>query len=41
MNIFMVDDDPAIAAKNLVDKHVVKMVLETGISNCLAQNGIT
>ena len=29
MNIFMVDEDPAIAAKCLGDKHVVKMILES------------
>jgi hypothetical protein len=29
INIFYVDSDPAIAASSLVDKHVVKMVLET------------
>ena len=29
MNIFQVDSDPRIAAKLLVDKHVVKMILET------------
>ena len=29
MNIFVVDDDPAIAAQSLCDKHVVKMCLET------------
>lgn len=29
MNIFIVDQDPTIAAQSLCDKHVVKMVLET------------
>jgi hypothetical protein len=29
MNIFYVDTDPVIAAKSLVDKHVVKMILES------------
>lgn len=29
MNIFMVDKDPVIAAQSLVDKHVVKMILES------------
>ena len=29
MNIFMVDNDPAAAAQALVDKHVVKMILES------------
>ncbi len=28
MNIFVVDEDPVIAAKNLCDKHVVKMIVE-------------
>jgi hypothetical protein len=29
MNIFAVDDNPKISAQSLVDKHVVKMILET------------
>ena len=29
MNIFYVDKDPAVAAQCLVDKHVVKMILES------------
>lgn len=29
MNIFFVDADPAIAAKSLCDRHVIKMTLET------------
>ena len=29
VNIFQVDNDPAIAAQCLVDKHVVKMILES------------
>jgi len=29
MNIFQVDNDPVIAAQSLVDRHVVKMILET------------
>ena len=29
MNIFYVDSDPEVAARNMVDKHVVKMILET------------
>jgi hypothetical protein len=29
MNIFFVDTSPAIAAQSLVDKHVVKMILES------------
>ena len=29
MNIFMVDKDPIVSAQSLVDKHVVKMILES------------
>lgn len=29
MNIFYVDADPEVAARNMVDRHVVKMILET------------
>lgn len=29
MNIFAVDNDPYIAAQCLVDKHIIKMILET------------
>ncbi len=29
MNIFYVDTDPVVAAQSLVDKHVVKMILES------------
>jgi len=29
MNIFYVDHDPVVAAQSLVDKHVVKMILES------------
>ena len=29
MNIFVVDRDPIISARNLCDKHVVKMIVET------------
>jgi hypothetical protein len=29
MNIFYVDTDPTIAAQSMVDRHVVKMILET------------
>jgi len=36
MNIFAVDNDPRIAATNLVDKHVVKMILETAQLLCTA-----
>lgn len=34
MNIFYVDSDPIVAAKQLVDKHVVKMPLETAQLLC-------
>ena len=36
MNIFAVDSDPIIAARCLVDKHVVKMILETAQILCSA-----
>jgi len=29
MNIFILDENPAIAAQMLCDKHIVKMPLET------------
>lgn len=29
MNIFAIDENPIISARSLVDKHVVKMILET------------
>ena len=29
MNIFYVDSNPEVAARNMVDRHVVKMILET------------
>jgi hypothetical protein len=29
MNIFVLDNDPRVAAQNLCDKHVVKMILES------------
>jgi hypothetical protein len=29
MNIFYVNSDPEVAARNMVDRHVVKMILET------------
>jgi hypothetical protein len=29
LNIFYVDTDPVVSARSLVDKHVVKMILET------------
>ena len=36
MNIFLLSDDPEIAARSQVDKHVVKMVLESAqlLSTC-------
>lgn len=41
MNIFVVDEDPIVAAQQLCDKHVVKMVLETAQMLCTVarQNG--
>jgi hypothetical protein len=36
MNIFYVDRDPVVAAQQLVDKHVVKMPLETAQLLCSA-----
>lgn len=36
MNIFVTDTDPKVAAQNLCDKHVVKMVLETAQLLCTA-----
>lgn len=36
MNIFYVDSDPIIAAQNLVDRHVVKMILESAQLLCTA-----
>jgi len=38
MNIFVVDEDPIRAAKALCDKHVVKMILESGEMLCHAIN---
>ena len=34
MNIFVVDRDPVVAAQQLCDKHVVKMILETAQMLC-------
>tara|TARA_R110000824_G_scaffold2089_4_gene9975 strand:- start:576 stop:1043 length:468 start_codon:yes stop_codon:yes gene_type:complete len=34
MNIFVVDEDPVVAARQLCDKHVVKMILETAQMLC-------
>jgi len=36
MNIFVLDSDPAAAARYHCDKHVVKMILETGQLLCTA-----
>ena len=36
MNIFYVDKDPVKAAKMLLDKHVVKMILESAQMLCTA-----
>tara|TARA_B100000287_G_scaffold27543_2_gene26166 strand:+ start:3049 stop:3534 length:486 start_codon:yes stop_codon:yes gene_type:complete len=36
MNIFIVDKDPTIAAQQLCDKHVVKMILESAQMLCAA-----
>ena len=36
MNIFVVDNDPVTAAKQLCDKHVVKMILESAQMLCTA-----
>lgn len=39
MNIFVVDRDPVQAAKDLCDKHVVKMILETAQMLCTTHKG--
>ena len=36
MNIFFVDNDPIIAAQSLCDKHISKMILESGQMLCSA-----
>jgi len=36
MNIFFVDSDPIIAAQSLCDKHISKMILESGQMLCSA-----
>tara|TARA_R100000734_G_scaffold19153_1_gene18667 strand:+ start:2751 stop:3209 length:459 start_codon:yes stop_codon:yes gene_type:complete len=36
MNIFILNEDPEIAAQELCDKHVVKMILETAQMLCSA-----
>ena len=30
MNIFVLDNDPIVAAQSVCNKHVVKMILESG-----------
>jgi hypothetical protein len=42
MNIFVTDADPAIAAKNLDDKRVIKMIVESAqmLSTAMTKNGI-
>lgn len=39
MNIFILDEDPVIAAQMLCDKHVVKMALETAQILCTIRSG--
>jgi len=41
MNIFVLDSDPVAAARNLCDKHVVKMLVESAqmLSTISAENG--
>ena len=39
MNIFVVDEDPEVAARQLCDKHVVKMILETAQMMCTVAHG--
>ena len=34
MNIFVVDEDPQVAARQLCDKHVVKMILDSAQMLC-------
>ncbi len=36
MNIFILDNDPVVAAQQLCDKHIVKMILESGEMLCHA-----
>lgn len=40
MNIFVLDEDPIVAASCLVDRHTVKMVLESAqmLANCYTDN---
>ena len=38
MNIFVVDQDPRIAAQSLCDKHVVKMILDSGFDKANFEN---
>lgn len=41
MNIFYIDKDPKIAAQNMINKHVVKMILESAqmLSTCHREFG--
>lgn len=38
MNIFIFNEDPSLAAKDMCDKHIVKMALETAQLMCTALN---
>ncbi len=42
MNIFVVDEDPQIAARMLCDKHVIKMILESAqmLSTVMHENNV-
>lgn len=40
MNIFALDDDPALAARALHDRHIVKMALETAQILCTVAHGL-
>ena len=37
MNIFVLDENPVIAAKMACDKHIVKMILESAQMLCTAK----
>ena len=37
MNIFYLDRDPVVAAQMMVDKHVIKMILESAQMLCSAK----
>ena len=43
MNIFVLDDDPAIAAQMMCDKHIPKMIVETFqmLGSALRRHGAT